>query len=146
LGYDDFILVLDHSMSVLLSGIEFKLFLKDEAVWGPGKGDYYYDDSHILINGRDDEQVLDELLDNGCAKLPDVAMVEIRSGYVLSKGEHNGQSMRQLDEVAAQWLSSRDTRLVSIRVPNAVSLGDLDAALGPLGIAVPRVLARTLKP
>ena len=94
------------------TGLEFKRFYGDRAFWPPGC-DTYHDDTLFVVDGR---QLQD---DEDPADIPDRAILEIRSGFVIGipKGVAGGVEEMDLGEYFLLWQKTQTTVTLIVECP-----------------------------
>lgn len=99
-------------MTTTTTGLEFKRFYSDRTFWQQG-GETYHDDTLFVVDGRplqDDEDPAD---------IPDRAILEIRSGFVIGipKGVAGGVEEMDLGEYFLLWQKTQSTVTLVLECP-----------------------------
>lgn len=115
-------------MATKTTGAEFKAFIQDEAYW---KGDAYFEDELLIING---EHRYDDL-DLDYTSIEDAAIITIEGGVVHDSPHWADKENPSLETFFRRWKKQRETQTLVIEV-NKSRLIEVKAALKGLGISL----------
>ena len=97
-------------MALKLSGKDFKAFYGDTSIWTPGT---YHDDVLLRVNGE--VFMSDSMTTAVVTDIPDGAVVELVSGYLLHGGNINAKA--DLQSVLRAWLREQKAITVPVSIP-----------------------------